>query len=402
MYKLAIIGSGGAGLAAALEAAGSTDDIILVTKTRIGSSNTALAQGGISVSFGIGDSEEAHYRDTLKCGHFRNVPRLARTMVKEGRSVLRWLESLGVLFDRDARGRYLLKHSLGATYPRLISCKDRTGAAMVKVLAEKVKALRIKILEDYPVCDIEKKKRCFVIRCVGKGPSAIEARNILLAAGGRCFAVALQKKVPTSNSREATGEVSGIARRLGARFVDYNSFQYHPLGWADPQPLRGRPIPESILSFGAEISGKDGVIRIDSMKQRGALSSLLLKEDRQGRSFTLKNGARAFQLNLKPALERYGEKVIANTFPGFLALCSAQGISIKDEPLFIFPTLHYQNGGIAIDERGRTKVPGIFAAGEITGGIHGTGRLMGNSLLDIICFGRRAGSSAVAGKRVYA
>lgn len=396
-FKIAIIGSGGAGLSACLEASRYTDGIVLITKSALGFSNTALAQGGIAASLDGNDSPKVHFEDTLRCGNYKNKPELAREMVENGLSVIKWLEGLGVDFDKDVQGRYILKKSIGSTHPRLFSCGDRTGAIIIKHLKAALRKTAVKILEHSRVTDTRRRGEDFEIYCQNKNSFVVTAQKIILCSGGSCFSQALRKGISSSNCKDATGEVARLALSLGAKRKDYYSYQYHPLGYVFPEALRGKPIPETVLSYGAVIAGKKGIINSVLDRNRKELSRMMINLAEDGAAFKTQAGF-AFKLNLSPVIDKKSVNFIKKTFPRLFHNCQKHDIDITREPIFIFPTLHYQNGGILINNNTQTGVKGLYAAGEITGGIHGTGRLMGNSLLDVIYFGRKSGKIASGAK----
>ncbi|MBN2189741.1 MAG: FAD-binding protein [Candidatus Aureabacteria bacterium] len=396
MYKVVIIGSGGAGMTAAIEASKNIDNILLLTKSGLGFSNTAMAQGGIAASICEPDNPEVHYEDTMKCGHFDNVPALVRVLTGSSMEVVRWLEEQGLNFDRDKTGRYMFKPSIGSTFPRLLSCGDNIGARIVTVLAEKVRGSGVTVKENHRVLDIKRRKKVFQVYCEANGRIVIECERILLSSGGSCYKIAAQKKLITSNCSDATGEVMEMAVKLGAKTAERDSLQYHPMGYVLPLSLRGRPVPESLLSLGAVLSDREGPIDIEKVGRRSDLSAYMFKRHDENKAYRV-GEAGAFKLDISPVLEKYGKDFLKKSFPGLASVAKTQGMDLDKDPFFVFPTLHYQNGGIVIDGNAWTGVEGMYAAGEITGGVHGSNRLMGNSLLDVICFGRIAGIAAARG-----
>jgi aspartate oxidase len=396
-FKIAIIGSGGAGLSAALEASKAAGRIVLITRSALGASNTALAQGGIAASLGDKDSPAMHFEDTMRCGSFKNDPALVREMVNAASSTVKWLEKQGVVFDRDKSGKYTLKKSLGSAHPRLLSCGDRTGAAIIKKLKNKLKKTPIKLLENSVVKDIRRKGRRFEVHYDNGEDQVLFADKVILCSGGNSFGEASRRRVPSSNCGEATSEIAKIAARLGVKIKNPRSYQYHPLGYLFPEELRGKPIPETVLSFGADITGKKGGIGFRPDKNRKTLSLKMMKLAKRGKAFDTPAGP-GFKLDLKPVVDKHGINFVKKRFPKFFNNCSKHGIDLSKETVWIFPTLHYQNGGLCINNRTETNVKGLYAAGEAAGGVHGTGRLMGNSLLDIIYFGRKSGRIASGDK----
>jgi succinate dehydrogenase / fumarate reductase flavoprotein subunit/L-aspartate oxidase len=218
----------------------------------------------------------------------------------------------------------------------------------------------------------------------------IDAGAVVLAAGGRCFKEAQVRGELTTNHPGATGEVTKIAVELGAESRDLDALQYHPNGGAWPQTMQGYSIPETTRSYGAVLLNADREEFTDSLGPRDAVSQAIFDEVEAGRGVETPDGRPALYLDTT----RIPEADAEISLPYMLRRYRAGGIDPLEEPILTYPVLHYQNGGLVIDEHGQTTVEGLYACGEIAGGTHGRNRMMGNSLLECTVFGRRAGAAA--------
>lgn len=391
-----VIGGGGAGCAAALVASQSGAKVILATKLRLGDSNTVMAEGGIQASVEKGDTPQMHFDDTMRAGHQQADRRLVASMVRDGPDVLRWLIQQGMQFDLDRFGDVLLRRAGGTTADRVAYYRDYTGLEMMRVLRESVFNSPIEVLEYSPVVELLSNESG---HCAGAVISSlkscsylmVKAKAVILATGG--IGRLHLNGFPTSNHFGATGDGLVLAYRLGARLRDLDSFQYHPSGLAFPRHLSGSLITEGVRSAGAYLLNGLGERFVDELKPRDHVSSAILRECAEGRGIQL--SAESFGVWLDtPGVELRQPGLLMKRFPKLVDLGRKCNIDPRETPLLIYPTLHYQNGGAVIEEHGQSSVPGLYCVGEVSGGIHGKNRLMGNSLLDIICFGRRAGSHA--------
>lgn len=399
-----VIGGGGAGAAAALTAARHGADVIMACKLRLGDSNTVMAEGGIQAALARDDSPQRHFEDTLRGGHYRADPALVAQMASDAPEVIRWLIELGMHFDltdatRDG-GKLLYKQAGGCTRPRILSYRDFTGLEMMRVLRETVELdPAIRLLNRCPAVELLSHEDG---SCAGAVLYDLEyhrfvvvsARSVILATGG-CGRLHLQG-FPTSNHYGATADGLVLAYRLGAQLRDLDSFQYHPTGIAWPQRLAGGLISEAARSSGAQLINGLGERFIDELAPRDVVTAAILRECAEGRGIS-RDGHLGVFLNTPHLLKQWPEGLDRH-LPALAHLASKCGIDPAQEPMLIYPTLHYQNGGVVIDGNGQSTVPGLLCAGEVTGGIHGRNRLMGNALLDIIAFGRRAGRSAAQNK----
>ena len=391
-----IIGGGGAGLAAALALQGTGLQVLVATKLRVGDANTLMAEGGIQAAVGPDDSPRRHFADTVAGGHGHNNPDLVHRLVQDGVPVIEWLTGLGVHFERDGDLSYRAKPGGGTSVPRVLSCRDVTGLEIMRVLRDAVLHGEAKLLDHHAAVELCDDGAGRVTGAVlwntrTRELTTVSARAVLLATGGS-GQLRLQG-FSTSNHVGATGDGLVLAWRQGCPLLHMDSFQYHPTGSVYPEALAGQLVTEAARSFGAQLLNAKGERFIDELAVRDVVASAIIREVEEGRGVTTPPGRKGVWLDT-PMIERVkGEGTLAANFPGLLHRFGKYGIDPTRQPVLVYPTLHYQNGGIQIDTNGRTAREGLWAAGEVTGGLHGTNRLMGNSLLDIIVFGRRAGSS---------
>jgi L-aspartate oxidase len=387
-----VIGAGGAGLAAAWAAARAGADVALVTKGSRASCNTGMAHGGIQAAVGPEDSTDRHAQDVLDSSHGTADPELVSVLTSEAPEAIAWLESIGVEFSRDGDG-YRLARCGGARIPRLLQVGDRTGHVIAKTLRAELDRRGIAIHDHTALTGLERPNGHFTATLRRGGDERrMDAGTVVLAAGGRCYAEAHTAGILTTNQPGATGETTDLARALGAEVRDYDALQHHPTGGAWPEPLQGFSIPETCRSYGATLRNAAGERFCDELAPRDTLAAAIVRECDEGRGLVTPDGRPAVHLDTT-AID---PEIAAVVIPTMLRRYRAAGVDPLTEPILTYPVLHYQNGGLRIDRDGRTTVEGLFAAGEITGGVHGRNRMMGNSLLDCVVFGRRAGRAAAA------
>jgi len=392
-----IIGGGGAGAAAALEAKAAGANVLLATKLRLGDANTVMAEGGMQAAVNPEDSPIRHFADTLKGGHFKNDRTLLKVLVEEGPSAVLWLMQLGVLFDRDEEGNLRLRGGGGTSTARLLACRDYTGLEIMRVLKDVVINEKIRVLEYSPAIELLSGPDGTCTGAVLKDFDSdrriiVQAKAVLLATGGS-GRLHIQR-FPTSNHFGATGDGLALAYRMGAKLLYIDTFQYHPTGSVYPEPMAGLLVTEALRSAGAQLVNGLGDRFVSELETRDVVASAVILECSEGRGVATPGGRAGVWLDIPVVDELHGEGTIEKRFPNMMRLFSRYGIDIRTEPVLVYPTLHYQNGGIKIDEHGRSTVTHLLVAGEASGGLHGRNRLMGNSLLDIIVFGRRAGRTA--------
>lgn len=398
-----VIGSGGAGCTAALAAGDARADVVVATKLRLGDSNSVMAEGGIQAAVDADDSPQAHFDDTMRAGHYAADPKLVAQLVMDGPHSIQWLIERGMRFTQIGNSPFdnlALKQPGGAVAPRVLSYGDYTGLEMMRVLREAVRNHpSITVLQNAPVIELLSDDRG---HCVGgvlydvsrRELSIVKSPAVVLGTGG--LGRTHLNGYPTSNHFGATGDGLVLAYRLGAKLREMDSFQYHPTGVAHPAHLAGSLVSEAARSSGARLVNGLGERFVDELQPRDVVSAAIIRECREGRGIT-RDGCTGVWLDT-PGIERQRKGALQD-FKTLLHLAAKCGIDPAREPLLVYPTLHYQNGGLVIDGDGATTVPGLYCAGETSGGIHGRNRLMGNALLDIISFGRKAGAKAAEARQ---
>jgi succinate dehydrogenase / fumarate reductase flavoprotein subunit/L-aspartate oxidase len=381
-----VIGSGASGLAAAVSAHSRGASVALATKGSVQSCNSAKAQGGIQAAFGEDDSPEQHAEDVWKSSHETADLRLVEVLTSEAPGAIHWLEELGVQFTRE-NGGYRLAKCGGASRKRLLQVGDRTGHAITAALRDAVEASPVKTFPKSPLSSLEPLENGWRAIC---GEHVIDAGAVVLAAGGRCFREAEVRGELSTNHPGATGEVTQIALDLGAESRDLDALQYHPNGGAWPANMQGYSIPETTRAYGATLLNADREEFTDALGPRDEVSQAIFDEVSAGRGVETPDGRPAVYLDTT----RIPEADADVSLPYMLRRYRAAGVDPLKEAILTYPVLHYQNGGLVIDEHAETTLQGVYACGEIAGGTHGRNRMMGNSLLECTVFGRRAGAAA--------
>src|SRR5690348_13784181 len=390
-YDVLVVGSGASGLAAALSAERAGARVALVTKGSLQSCNSAKAQGGIQAAFGEDDSPEQHAEDVWQSSHETANRALVEVLTGEAPSAIHWLEEQGVGFTRE-NGGYRLARCGGSTRKRLLQVGDRTGHAITTALRDAYTASGGEAFPNAPLVELEQAENGWVATCRRKSGDelVIEAGAVVLAAGGRCYRVAEERGELSTNHPGATGEVTQLAVDRGAELRDFDALQYHPNGGAWPPTMQGYSIPETTRAYGATLLNADGEEFTDPLGPRDAVSQAIFEEVDGGRGVETPDGRPAVLLDTT----RISEHDADISLPYMLRRYRSGGIDPLTQPILTYPVLHYQNGGLVIDERSETTIDGLFACGEIAGGTHGRNRMMGNSLLECTVFGRRAGAAA--------
>jgi len=390
-FDVLVVGSGASGLAAAVSAEASGAHVGLVTKGALQSCNSAKAQGGIQAAFGDDDSPEQHAEDVWQSSHETADRHLVEVLTCEAPGAIHWLEENGVEFTRE-NGGYRLARCGGATRKRLLQVGDRTGHAITTALRDAFLASSGEALPNCPLVTLEPAENGWLATCRRKSGEelTIEAGSVVLAAGGRCYREAEERGELSTNHPGATGEVTQIALELGAESRDLDALQYHPNGGAWPPTMQGYSIPETTRAYGATLLNAEGEEFTDPLGPRDAVSRAIFDEVAAGRGVETPDGRPAVLLDTT----RISEHDADISLPYMLRRYRSGGIDPLAQPILTYPVLHYQNGGLVIDDRSETTVEGLFACGEIAGGTHGRNRMMGNSLLECTVFGRRAGAAA--------
>ena len=392
-----VVGSGGAGMSAAVAAREAGASVVVITKSALGASNTGRAQGGIQAAVGADDSTADHLEDTFAAGHDDADPALVRTLVEGGPGAIDWLASIGVPFTRDD-GQLRIIRCGGARRPRLLQAGERTGAEMVQALRSAVRDSGAEVRESTSLEALERVDGVWraITRAKDGSRSSIAAGSVVLAAGGGLGGEAARIGEKSTNHPDATPEVLEMALALGAAGRDLDSWQRHPTGAIWPAGLAGYALPETTRSYGATLHDAAGGRFVDELAPRDVVADAIIRVVAEGRGAAAPDGTMGAWLDTTAIDREHGPGFTADRLAYVHNRYLKQGVDITKERVLVYPVLHYRNGGLAIDEHGRTTLPGVYAAGEITGGVHGTNRLMGNSLLDTVVFGRIAGSSAAA------
>jgi len=401
-----VIGAGGAGASAALLAQENGAQVLLTTKLRFGDANTIMAQGGIQAADKDNDTPALHYLDVIGGGAFSNDPELVEALVTDAPMVIAWLESLGVMFDKEQDGTMRTIHGGGTSRKRMHAARDYTGAEIMRTLRDEVRsrgtgaAASISVWEFRPVVELFLDDQGQVVGAVLKDLDTgrymlVRAKAVVIATGGS--GRLHYQGFPTTNHYGATGDGLVLAYRLGARLAFIDTMQYHPTGAAYPEQILGQLVTEKVRGLGAQVCNADGEQFVYPLETRDVEAAAFIRECAQkGKGVVTPTGQQAVWLDTPLIEQLHGPGTVARELPAMVRQYHRFQIDLPHEPILVYPTLHYQNGGIAIRPDGSTPVPGLFVAGEAAGGIHGRNRLMGNSLLDICVFGRRAGASAAA------
>ena len=390
-----VIGGGGGGASAAFFAAEHGAKTLIATKLRFGDSNTIMAEGGIQAAVGKFDSPALHYLDTMGGGGFQNLPNLVHALVSDAPMILEWLARLGVIFDRKDDGDLLASFAGGQCRRRVHSAADYSGMEIMRVLKDEVYSRGIDIIEFCPAVElvVDEKKRCagvvFINLDTGKR-FVIRSKTVILATGG--IGRLHIQDFPTTNHYGATADGLVIANRAGAKIIFMDAIQFHPTGTAYPEQLLGLLVSEAFRGWSAQLVSREGKRFINELETRDITSSATIREVGERRNgVATPTGMQGVWLDTPLVEINKGKGTIHRIFPHLFHRFNTYGIDITKEPILVYPTQHYQNGGLFIDENGETTVKNLFAAGEVSGGVHGRNRLGGNSLLDIFVFGRRAG-----------
>ena len=427
-YDVLIIGAGGAGLRAAIEAANAGVSVGLICKSLLGKAHTVMAEGGMAAAMGHNDDRDSwkvHFADTMRGGQYVNNWRMAEIHAKEAPDRVRELEAWGAVFDRTKDGRINQRNFGGHRYPRLAHVGDRTGLELIRTLQDHTVYLGVDVHMEHTVIDLvlDNGRAAGVLaydRANGQF-HVFSAKAIILATGGlgRAYRV-------TSNSWEGTGDGHALAYRAGAELIDMEFIQFHPTGMVWPPSVKGILVTEGVRGEGGILKNKEGrrfmfddipdnykpqtaadeeegwryVVNDKSARRppelltRDHVARCINREVKEGRG-SPHGGVFLDIAWIKEKLPNAAEHIkrkLPSMYHQFMQLAD---LDITKEPMEVGPTTHYVMGGIRVDgDTQMSTIPGLFAAGECASGINGANRLGGNSLSDLIVFGKRAGEYA--------
>ena len=395
-----VIGGGGAGAAAAIEAHEAGATVTVVTKLRMGDANTMMAEGGIQAADKPNDSPAIHFIDAFGGGHFAAKRELLSKLVCDAPDAIKWLSDLGVEFDKEADGTMVTTHGGGTSRKRMHAAKDYSGAEIMRTLRDEVLNRDITVIDFTAAIELILDENgnaagAVLMNMETKELLVAKAKTVVIATGGA--GRMHYQGFPTSNHYGATADGLVLGYRAGAKLLYAETLQYHPTGVAFPEQIFGALVTEKVRSLGAKLVNKNGEVFMHPLETRDVTAASIIREcNERGNGIDCGNG-KGVWLDT-PMIEKIGgEGTIMKRIPAMWRMFDKYGIDIRKEPILVYPTLHYQNGGLDItDDCMTTNVKNLFVAGEAVGGIHGKNRLMGNSLLDIIVFGRSAGKNAAA------
>jgi succinate dehydrogenase / fumarate reductase flavoprotein subunit len=396
-HDVLVVGAGGAGLRAAIEALGQGASVGVVSKSLLGKAHTVMAEGGIAAAMANVDSADGwkpHFRDTMRGGKMLNNWRMAELHAQEAPERVKELEQWGALFDRTEDGRILQRAFGGHTFRRLCHVGDRTGLEMIRTLQDRGVNMGFDVYME-----------CTIVRLLTDGGRCagalaywretgrfvvFKAKSVVMATGG------IGKAWPiTSNSWEYTGDGMALAYEAGAELMDMEFVQFHPTGMVWPPGVQGILVTEAVRGEGGILRNKAGerfMERYDPKKMelstRDVVARSIYTEVKEGRG--TEHGGAYLDISHKPA--EYVKKKLPSMYHQFKELAD---VDITKGPMEVGPTCHYMMGGIRVEaDTAQSSLPGLFAAGEAAAGLHGANRLGGNSLSDLLVFGRRAGLAA--------
>jgi succinate dehydrogenase / fumarate reductase flavoprotein subunit len=427
-YDVLVIGAGGAGLRAAIEASAAGLKVGLVCKSLLGKAHTVMAEGGMAASMGNVDDRDnwrVHFADTMRGGQYLNYPRMAELHAKEAGDRVRELEAWGAVFDRTKDGKILQRNFGGHRYPRLAHVGDRTGLEMIRTLQDHGIHTGMEVHMETTILDLLTDAGR-IAGAFGYGRELgrfllFRAKAVVLATGGvgRAFKI-------TSNSWEYTGDGQSVAYRAGAKLMDMEFVQFHPTGMIWPPSVRGILVTEGVRGEGGVLRNKEGkrfmfddipdnykpqtadnedegwryvvgdkeARRPPELLTRDHVARCITREVREGRGSP--HGGVFLDISWIKSKVPNGEEHIKRKLPSmYHQFMQLADLDITKVPMEIGPTTHYIMGGVRVDaDTQMSDVPGLFAAGECGAGLHGANRLGGNSLSDLVVFGKRAGESA--------
>jgi succinate dehydrogenase/fumarate reductase flavoprotein subunit len=396
-----IIGGGGGGCMAAIQVANAGMNAVLATKLRVGDSNSMMSQGGMQAAVNPHDNPAIHYLDAIGGGHFDNKPELAKILTMDAPRIAAYLEELGVMWDKDSEARLMTASGGGTSRRRLLSCRDYTGAEIQRVLRDEVKNHpdKITIVEYSPAVELLLDEAgevagALLYNMETEEYIVVRARSVIISTGG--YGRLHIKGFATTNHYGATADGLVMAYHAGAKLLFMDSVQFHPTGAVYPEQILGFLITEKVRGLGGQPVNKEGELFVFPLEPRDVEAASFIRESTE-RCLGIETPTGRVGVWLdSPIIDLLsGSGTIGSSLPAMVRQFKRFNIDITEEPMLVYPTLHYQNGGIEINVDTQTSLAGLFAAGEVSGGVHGRNRLMGNSILDYNVFGYRAGHAAV-------
>ncbi|NHJ12189.1 MAG: FAD-binding protein [Candidatus Thorarchaeota archaeon] len=395
MCDVLVVGAGGAGCRAAIEASNHNLDVIMLSKELLGKAHTAMAEGGYNVSLGNvdpDDNPETHFKDTIVGGNYLNNQKLAEILVRDASERIFDLEEYGALFDRTPEGKIAQRPFGKQSWRRTAYASDRTGSEIMVTLTEAIRKTSVRVFHEVFATKI------LVEDGRVAGVAAIDlkygdylvfrAKSVVMATGGagRIFSV-------TSNAQLDVGDGYGMAYEAGCELIDMEMVQFHPTGMVKPESAKGRLVTEAVRGEGGILLNSEGerfmhryYPEVMELAGRDQVARSIMTEVVEGRG-SPDGGVYLSIAHLPKSIVEFRLESMIEQFED-------AGVDIREEPMQVSPTAHHFMGGIKIDEEASTNIPGLYAAGECTGGVHGGNRLGGNALADTQVFGALAGDSA--------
>jgi len=395
MCDVLVVGAGGAGCRAAIEAASHNLDVIMLSKELLGKAHTAMAEGGYNVSLGNvdpDDNPETHFKDTIVGGNYLNNQKLAEILVSQASQRIFDLEDMGAVFDRTPEGKIAQRTFGKQSWRRTAYASDRTGSEIMVTLTEGIRKTSVRVFDEIfatkllvtdgeiaGVCAVDLKYGDYLI---------FRARSVVMATGGagRIFQV-------TSNAQLDVGDGYGMAYQAGCEMIDMEMVQFHPTGMIKPESAKGKLVTEAVRGEGGILLNNKGerfmnryYPEVMELAGRDQVARSIMTEVLEGRGSP--------EGGVYLSIAHLPRSIIEFRLESMIEQFEDTGIDIREEPMQVSPTAHHFMGGLRIDEHGATTIRGLFAAGECTGGVHGGNRLGGNALADTQVFGALSGNSA--------
>lgn len=395
MCDVLVVGAGGAGCRAAIEAANHNLDVIMLSKELLGKAHTAMAEGGYNVSLGNVDPDddpETHFKDTIVGGNYLNDQKLAEILVRDAPQRIFDLEDMGAVFDRTPEGKIAQRVFGKQSWRRTAYASDRTGSEIMVTLTEGIRKTAVRVFDEVfatrllvkdgkisGVCAVDLKYGDYLV---------FRAKSVVMATGGagRIFSV-------TSNAQLDVGDGYGMAYETGCEMMDMEMIQFHPTGMVKPESAKGRLVTEAVRGEGGILLNNEGerfmnryYPEVMELAGRDQVARSIMTEVLEGRG-TPEGGVYL-------SISHLPHSIIEFRLESMIEQFEDAGVDIREEPMQVSPTAHHFMGGIKIDENSGTNIPGLYASGECTGGVHGGNRLGGNALADTQVFGALSGENA--------